>query len=618
MDKEELKEKVLEPITEETAVPVEEKPKNEKAEETVSDKATEDIAELEAKISETETQIKEALEQKRVLEAELNKSVGETLKLSSSAINISEEIAKGMDVTQKQVQEINDYTSSLFHILDELTFSYFSIKNISAASKSVTEYTQMYNTKFSYYNELRRIALGYVVGIDSHLIHNENMRVTVEKIALQNSNYWLTYALSAFMLWVNDEHDAASRAIQKALDLNYGKASLYFLLVNLRFNRIDASRMWFLKYLDRFDISKITPEWQYLLQAYLYNAFGKSINFQKQINKYLDDIVTKVKAINVGYERKVANQFRDYISVYPHNTKREFVSLSRYVKEYDEMINLLTLAEKNFQLATYFTNIYGITEDENKMLPRIIEDILYDLINSYDDDEYELFKKIKLNEAIVQAKGDITIARKNFEYLYENDQLFSFDELLLRWALVDKDVNVNIRLRRLALDYLNEALINGAIMYQDYYRSLKKKQYEITIDEYKIVYEIGNDEEAYKAINKYYSKSFLWNIFDNKVIVFSLMICLASLACLAIVPFYFNLYALIVGMVLFVTFALISSVIIVNRSKKFNKRKETFINQLEDTLKDFDSWNDCFNEEDQKNDVLKATIGRFKNEGSDK
>ncbi len=572
------------------------------------------IENLKNQIAEVEEKIKLANQRKEILQKELDDTIGNTLSLSASAINVSEDIASGMDVTQKQVQEINDYTVSLFHILDELTFSYFSLKNISAASKSVTEYSQIYNQKYSFYNELRRIALGYVVGIDSHIIHNSTLRVTVEKIALQNSSYWLTYCISAVMLWISDEKDAAGRAVQKAIDINYEKSSLFFLLINLRFNRIDASRMWFLKYLDRFDMTNVGNEWQYLLQAYLYNAFGKSINFQKQIDKYLSDIISRVKAVNVGFERKVSQKFKDYLVSYPHFTNREFTNLSRYCRDYPLLIEILTSAEKNYKLATYFTDVYGMQDDENRDLPRIIEDVLYDLINSYDDEEYEIFKKIKLNEAIVQAKGDITIATKNHEYLYENNQKVSLDELLLRWCIADKDNKINIRLRRLALDYLNESLVCGVNLFQEQYQQLKKKEYEIVIDECSIPYQIGYDDDAFKVLNKHYSKSFFWNVFDDKLIIFFLMLCLSTIACLCIVPFYFNIYALIISSALFVTFGLASILLILRQAKIFNGRKEKYIKQLKDTLKEFDNFNDYFNEEDNKSLVLKATIERFKNE----
>lgn len=79
-------------------------------------------------------------------------------------------------------------------LIKEVTESYFTFKNLSTASKNVSQYTDEYFTKFKFFNELRRISLGYVVGLDAHICSDETMRKKVEKIYLQNTEYWLAYA----------------------------------------------------------------------------------------------------------------------------------------------------------------------------------------------------------------------------------------------------------------------------------------------------------------------------------------------------------------------------------------------------------------------------------------
>ena len=132
-------------------------------------------------------------------------------------------------------------TKEVYQALNELTVQYFTFKRISSASKNVTQYTDEYNTKFFYYNELRRISLGYVIGLDMNLINGETMRKKVEKAYLQNTDYWLAYAISAVMLWASNEREAANRALSKSLSLSYFNSCLFYLLINLRFGRIDAA-----------------------------------------------------------------------------------------------------------------------------------------------------------------------------------------------------------------------------------------------------------------------------------------------------------------------------------------------------------------------------------------
>ena len=75
-------------------------------------------------------------------------------------------------------------TKEVFQALNELTLQYFHSKAFRLLPKNVTQYNDEYFTRFSYYNELRRISLGYVVGLDSNIISSENARKKVEKAYL--------------------------------------------------------------------------------------------------------------------------------------------------------------------------------------------------------------------------------------------------------------------------------------------------------------------------------------------------------------------------------------------------------------------------------------------------
>lgn len=139
----------------------------------------------------------------------------------------------------------------IFEALEELTAQYATFKTLSTASKNLSQYTDEYHTRFSYYNNLRRITLGYVIGLDTNFVTNESMRKAVEKVYLQNTEYWLAYATTAVMLWASDEKEAAERAVGKAMFMNPSKAALFFMLINLRFDRIKPAQEWFVTYMDR-------------------------------------------------------------------------------------------------------------------------------------------------------------------------------------------------------------------------------------------------------------------------------------------------------------------------------------------------------------------------------
>ena len=130
-------------------------------------------------------------------------------------------------------------TKRISEAIEELSRQYFTFKTLSTASKNLSQYTDEYYTRFSNYHQLRRITLGYVIGLDTQFVTAENMRKVVEKEYLQNTEYWLAYAAAAVMLWASNEEEAAKRAVGKALFMNPTKAALFFMLINLRFGRLE-------------------------------------------------------------------------------------------------------------------------------------------------------------------------------------------------------------------------------------------------------------------------------------------------------------------------------------------------------------------------------------------
>ncbi|MBQ8595403.1 MAG: hypothetical protein IJ406_05575, partial [Oscillospiraceae bacterium] len=200
------------------------------------------------------------------LEYELNCAIDDVETLTGNCETLDNEVSEEMGYLVKKVGEAELTTKHVFDALNELTAQYFMFKRLSTASKNVTQFTDEYHTRFSNYSELRRISLGYVVGLDSAIISSENARKKVEKIYLQNTDYWLAYCITAVMLWASNEPEAANRAISKSLTINYFNSCLFYLLINLRFNRIETAKKWYVNYLDRLDTSNLGDEWQYLLQ----------------------------------------------------------------------------------------------------------------------------------------------------------------------------------------------------------------------------------------------------------------------------------------------------------------------------------------------------------------
>ena len=250
-------------------------------------------------------------ENNRMIE-EINYAQESMVVLANNMATVSANVVPNVKYVSEQVNVADTDVSTLMRALEDLTRQYFIFKELSTASKNLTQYNDEYFTKFQFFNELRRITLGYVIGLDSYIISNESLRKKVEKCYLANTDYWLAYAIMSVMLWASNEKSAAYRALHKALKMDSKKSSVFYMLVNLRFGRIDPAAKWYLYYLDRTDVNDLGDEWQKLLQAYLSGALGADPKLEKAAEEYYQKIFEQTQALNAGYDLRVQARSEEF------------------------------------------------------------------------------------------------------------------------------------------------------------------------------------------------------------------------------------------------------------------------------------------------------------------
>lgn len=558
-------------------------------------------------IEHLEAQINRAIAENRNLQAELQTLIENVIILTDKAEAMGGQVEQVMGHVSAKVGEAEVDTKELFALIDDLTKSYFTFKNLSTASKNVTQFTDEYYTKFAFYNELRRIVLGYVVGLDAFICSDETMRKKVEKVYLQNTDYWLAYAGMATMLWASDEREAAERALTKALTMDYLNSALYFLLINLRFTRHEAARKWYLTYLDRVDMNNLGPEWQYLLQAYLSGVFGADREFQDMVKQSFMDMVQAMESMHPDYGKRVSERTKNFADIYIHITDSEYENLRRYSPDYQEIKTLLSNAEKNRVLAVYFKKLFEHEGKSKENLFQRIENTLYSLLNSYDKEEYKVIKEIRRNEMIIKAKGDLGMAQQFFDSAFgEETERRSLDDLLFDWAF-SEDERLDLSVKKFALVYLKKWLSAGFEAFAAAYRSTERKTYTVEIDGWKQACDENSYETAKASLMDHYNKHRLLDTMKDKfVLIFSGM-CLASLVILVIVAFAFNKIALVVGILLGLTGGFLLWRRLVDMAEILRAKREKGCRLLKGTLEDLGNWREAYQQADRENaDLLEV------------
>lgn len=526
-------------------------------------------------------------------------------------------VVSDVSYVAKKVNVVDQDVSTLLKAIEDLTSQYFLFKNLSTASKNLTQYNDEYYTKFKFYNELRRITLGYVIGLDSYIISNESLRKKVEKCYLSNTDYWLAYAIMSVMLWASDEKSAAERALKKALTMDCRKSAVFYMLINLRFGRKDTASNWYVYYLDKTDVNNLGDEWQKLLQAYLSGAMGSDPKLEKVAAEYYEKIFVQTESINANFIPNVQTRAFSFMDSFLHTTEKEFVALKNYCKDYPEMQSTLSNLEKFAVVAGYYDEVFNKEEDKAENDDERIENVLYDLINSYDEKEAVIVRKIKYNEAIMGAKGDIAIAQKKYNEQYADiKDKKNAGDMLIKWAFSEDYVETDVTVKKFSISYLSNYIVNGFKNYAEKVKKSVRDNFNVNIDGCSLNCNDGNLEECKQTLQDYYYKNRMKTTFKDKPFMIYVLICVVSVILIAFAGLLVHTQAFSVLLTLGIVVGIFGGFMVwrryvdVGKIIKENCRKSLLA--LNDVFEEILSWKKIVDEESANEEDLYNSVLKFK------
>lgn len=537
--------------------------------------------------------------------------------LASNMVNVSASVVPNVKYVSDKVSVADTDITTLMHALDTLSNQYFVFKELSTASKNLTQYNDEYYTKFKFFNELRRITLGYVIGLDSYIISNESLRKKVEKTYLSNTDYWLAYAIMSVMLWANNEKTAAERAMQKALRMDPKKSAVFYMLINLRFSRNDAASKWYVYYLERTDVNDLGDEWQVLLEAYLSGALGNDPKLEATTAEYYHKMFEQTLAINAGFDRCVQTRAIEFISNYLHTTELDFPALDLCCPDYDLLKKTLSDFEKFGVVAKYYDDVFNKEEDKTQNTNERIENVLYDLINSYDEKEAVVVRNIKYNEAIIAAKGNVSAAQKKYNELYGNvDQKYNSGDMLLKWAFSEDYVETNISVKKFSISQLCNDMVEGFKTYSETLKRSIKDSININIDGCSLVCDKNNYDNCANKLKDFFLKNKLSFALKDKLFTIFILICFASLVLLGASALFLHTVAFPVLLTLGIVVGVLGGFLVwrryVDLSNELTEKYRKSLVKLKDIYEEIEVWRNSISNAMESEEDLYNSVLRFK------
>ena len=546
------------------------------------------------------------------LEAELEMAERNVEVLTGNVGVLEDSVHRTMSQLSSKVEVTAEDVNIFFMALRDLTEQYFLFKNLSTASKNLTMYTDEYYTKFSFYNKLRRITLGYVIGLDNTIISSETLRLEVEKAYLQNTDYWLAYAIMAVMLWSKNEREAANRAMNKALSMDYFRSCVFFLLINLRFERLMPGREWYLNYLEKVDMTRLGDEFQYLLQAYLNGLFGADAEFEDLVSENFDRLLEQAEATSVDFGEKFTTSALAFARTHLHRTEETFPTLREVSGDYKKLVDLLSNAEKHTELAAAYLALAEAPVELAEEQAQRVENVLYGLINGYDDDEWRVVKEMKRNEAVMEAKGDMTAAQEKFELLYAHlDEKKPLSDLMITWAFSDDPTQTNETVKRFTISMMKDKIYKGFERFAEGYRKKEPEHIAVTIDECALSVREDEGEEQAKKLDEYFNKNRMKHLMADKQVQIYGVICIAAILILVIMAFAFSVVALTIAVLAGVLGGFLLWRRLVDVGRILDEKKRLAQVKLQQALSELSQWRKLYKEADSHLPDVKDALDRF-------
>lgn len=560
-------------------------------------------------------------ENQRLVE-EINVGINACAALTRTVNTVGNFATSRVHFLSDELTDADDIVVKLLNLLIDVTENYFLFKNLSEASKMMTKYNDEYYTRFGLYHELRRITLGYVIGLDAHIVSNESMRKKVEKVYLKNTDYWLAYAAMSVMLWANDEKEAAYRAMNKALTMDSYKCCVFYMLINLRFGRVDVARNWYITLLDKSDANNLGEEWQHVLHAYLVGAMRNDKELTDMASSYFNKMLVQTESTSADFSKKVINKGYTFAQNYITVTSEQYPTLKETCPEYKEMLELLSDMEKIAVLAKYFDDVYQTEDDTGENLHEQIENILYNLINDYDDEELKVVKNLKYNEAIIAAKGDTSKASAKYKELYGDlGMKKTFGDLLLGWALSEDPRQTDIMVKKFALSYLKDRIGSGVTKYfEDRYKTLKEN-YKLVISttpempKFEAECSEANIDQTVADMGREYDKRKLGYVMSDKLMKIFLVMLVAAVLILAIAGLTIGSDAFPVLLTLGIVLGVVSGFLVwrrwVDKVKSLNEYCRLSVLKLRSAVDEMVTWKTLVRRGYGNLNDLKSSIDKF-------
>lgn len=466
------------------------------------------------------------------------------------------------------------------------------------AHENIMRIDQVIREQFSNHEAIRKTVMGVVRDFDINLVRNSTIQELSEELWITSSRYWLSYAMIAITAWVNNYPEVARNALAESGRRDDIKTTLFFCLMNLRFERLPAAKMWFCEYLKVLDPNMLQQETAVLLQAFLNGIFGKDKELEHHVTSLIDQWIGELNADAAACEELV-DAYKNYIENLNPAVEFPYSALSEFCTNCDAMKTSYRDAAK-FDLmieALETMDVEMERQDESNYKARV-DAVLISLISNYDPEELSLRNQQSYYRYIVDNQGDMGAAEAQFEEEQRlQNERFNIGKQFIRWAVYDDNDETDVHVRKFGMrntrQWYQTALDRWDVEIQDRY----PLNYNLAIDTWRGTSSGDDQAEQVTAMKNYFENNKFQNMFINTPNIAAVIVIILSLG-FAFVTVYALIATLVAGA--FLGYRVMKAI------KEYPVRVNTALENLNKCMEEIAEFRQNFaDNRAKKNDVLR-------------
>jgi uncharacterized membrane-anchored protein YhcB (DUF1043 family) len=521
-------------------------------------------------------------------------SLGQTISTFKSRVdvkvnNVHNSTVKIQATTDKIYENINKFKTDMLHGEEK-----------QIAHENILRIDQIIKEQFSNHITIRRVVLGVVRDFDINLVRNSTIQELSEELWITSSRYWLSYALMAITAWINNYPDIAKNALAESGRKDAIKTTLFFCLLNMRFNRMEAAKMWFKEYFKTLDPAMLQQETAVLLQSFLSGIFGKD----KELEQNVIDLIDEWMGI-ISDNEQIANELLDAYESYIRNlnvpVQFSYQSIAEFCTNSDAVKRSYADVAKYVKLIEFVKSldVEAEPQDDGNYKSRI-DAILINLISNYDAEELELKNQQEYYRFIVENNGEVEKAQAQYDSMKElQNEHFNIGKQMMKWAIYDDNSQTDIQVRKFGFQN-TRTWFKGAVNNWDAkLQAAFPHEYNLEIDTWSGVSNGQDQAEQTASMKNYYENHKFQNMYINSLNIAAALVLFVS-AGLAFV----TLYALIAtgvaaGVLIFR---------ILSAKKKYAIRVQSALDNLAACMAEIADFRQYYDEKRAKKDELLSIV----------